>query len=190
MTEVKPEKSAVFLDRDGTLILDKDYLHKPEEVEYFVGALEAMKRLQDAGFVLIMVTNQSGVGRGYFTMQDVENVHARIRADLATLGVTLAAVYTAPEAPDQPSRGRKPSPAFLHDARDAFGLDLARSYMVGDKLIDLEAGWNAGVRRSLLVRTGYGSMVEKNEAIGLKNAVVVDAFAQAAEWMIEDFNHR
>lgn len=190
MTEANPGQPAVFLDRDGTLILDKDYLHKPEEVEYFPGALEAMKRLQDAGFVLVMVTNQSGVGRGYFTMQDVENVHAKIRADLAALGVTLAAIYTAPEAPDQPSRGRKPSPAFLHDARDAFGLDLARSYMIGDKFIDLEAGWNAGVKRSLLVRTGYGAKVEKKEAAQLKNAVVVDGFAQAAEWMIADFNHR
>ena len=190
MTEVKPGQPAVFLDRDGTLILDKDYLHKPEEVEYFPGALEAMKRLQDAGFVLVMVTNQSGVGRGYFTMQDVENVHAKIRADLAVLGVALTAVYTAPEAPDQPSRGRKPSPAFLFDARDAFGLDLARSYMVGDKLIDLEAGWNAGVRRSLLVRTGYGAKEEKKEAAQLRNAVVLDGFALAAAWMINDFNQR
>ena len=183
-------KPAVFLDRDGTLIVDKDYLHKPEEVEYFPGALEAMKRLQDAGFVLVMVTNQSGVGRGYFTMQDVENVHAKIRADLAALGVTLSEIYTAPEAPDQPSRGRKPSPAFLHDARDAFGLDLARSYMIGDKLSDLEAGWNAGVKRSLLVRTGYGTKVEQKEAAQLKGAVVVDGFAQAAEWMIGDLSPR
>jgi D-glycero-D-manno-heptose 1,7-bisphosphate phosphatase len=145
-----------------------------------------MKRLQDAGFVLVMVTNQSGVGRGYFTMADVENVHAKIRADLAALGVTLAEIYTAPEAPDQPSRGRKPSPAFLHDARDAFGLDLTRSYMIGDKLIDLEAGWNAGVERSLLVRTGYGAKVEKKEAANLENAVVVDGFAQAAEWILKE----
>ena len=186
MTEVKLGQPAVFLDRDGTLIADRDYLHKPEEVEYVPGALEAMKRLQNAGFALVMVTNQSGVGRGYFTMQDVEKVHAKIRADLATLDVTLTAVYTAPEAPDQPSRGRKPSPAFFFDARDAFGLDLARSYMIGDKLIDLEAGWNAGVRRSLLVRSGYGAKVEKKEAAHLKNAVVADSFAEAAEWMIEN----
>ncbi len=190
MTEVKPGRPAVFLDRDGTLIADKDYLHKPEEVEYVPGALEAMKHLQDAGFALVMVTNQSGVGRGYFTMQDVENVHAKIRDDLAVLGVTLAEIYTASEAPDQPSRGRKPSPAFLHDARDAFGLDLARSYMIGDKLIDLEAGWNAGVRRSLLVRTGYGAKVEKKDTAQLTSAIVVDGFAQAAKWIISDFNPR
>ena len=186
MTEVKPGQPAVFLDRDGTLILDKDYLHKPEEVEYFPGALEAMKRLADAGFLLVMVTNQSGVGRGYFTMADVENVHAKIRADLAALGVTLAAVYTAPEAPAQPSRGRKPSPAFLFDARDAFGLDLARSYMVGDKLIDLEAGWNAGVKRSLLVRTGYGAKEELKERVKNGEALVVDDFRQACESILKD----
>jgi D-glycero-D-manno-heptose 1,7-bisphosphate phosphatase len=175
---------AVFLDRDGTLILDKDYLHKPEEVEYFPGALDALKRLQDAGFLLVMVTNQSGVGRGFFTLADVEAVHARIQADLTAIGVKLAAIYIAPEAPDQPSRGRKPSPAFLHDARDAFGIDLAQSYMIGDKLIDLEAGWNAGVKRSLLVRTGYGAKVEQKEATKLKDAVVVDGMAEAAAWIL------
>jgi D-glycero-D-manno-heptose 1,7-bisphosphate phosphatase len=182
MADLKP---AVFLDRDGTLIVDKDYLHKPEEVEYFPGALDALKRLQDAGFVLVMITNQSGVGRGYFTLADVDKVHAKIEADLAAVGVKLAAIHIAPEAPDQPSRGRKPSPALLFDARDALGLDLSRSYMVGDKLIDLEAGWNAGVKRSLLVCTGYGAKEEKKHGEKLKNSVVVDGFAQAAEWILE-----
>ncbi len=181
MADLKP---AVFLDRDGTLILDKDYLHKPEEVEYYPGALEALKRLQDAGFVLVMITNQSGVGRGYFTLEDVEKVHAKIQADLAEIGVKLAAIHIAPEAPDQPSRGRKPSPALLFDARDALGLDLSRSYMIGDKLIDLEAGWNADVKRSLLVRTGYGAKEETKHAAQRKDAVVVDGLADAAGWIL------
>jgi D-glycero-D-manno-heptose 1,7-bisphosphate phosphatase len=183
MADLKP---AVFLDRDGTLIVDKDYLHKPEEVEYYPGALEALKRLQDAGFLLVMITNQSGVGRGYFTLADVEKVHAKIEADLAATGVRLSAIHIAPEAPDQPSRGRKPSPALLFDARDALGLDLSRSYMIGDKLIDLEAGWNAGVKRSLLVRTGYGAKQELKGGVPLKEAVVVDDFVHAADWMLLD----
>ena len=74
----------------------------------------------------------------------------------------LEKIYIAPEAPDQPSRGRKPSPQFLFDARDEFGVDLARSFMIGDKLIDLECGWNAGVKQSILVRTGYGAKLEKS----------------------------
>ena len=131
---------AVFLDRDGTLIVEKNYLCKPEDVELFPGAGAALKRLADAGFKLIMVTNQSGIGRGYFTMADAERVNERVGGDLARDGVRFEKIYIAPEAPDQPSRGRKPSPQFLFDARDEFKLNLAESFMIGDKLIDLECG--------------------------------------------------
>ena len=170
---------AVFLDRDGTLIEEKEYLHRPEAVVIFPGATAALKKLQDAGFRLILVTNQSGVGRGYFTLEDVERVHAHLARELARDGVRFDKIYIAPEAPDQPSRGRKPSPQFLFDARDEFGLDLAQCYMIGDKLIDLECGWNAGVKKSLLVRTGYGKEVEKTSPEKIKEAVVVDGLAEA-----------
>ena len=98
--------------------------------------------------------------RGYFTLADVERVHEHILGKLARDGVQVRKIYIAPEAPDQPSRGRKPSPQFLFDARDEFGIDLSQSYMIGDKHIDLECGWNAGVKKSILVRTGYGKKVE------------------------------
>lgn len=177
---------AVFLDRDGTLIEDKDYLSRPEDVRVYPGVPVALRRLQQAGFKLIMVTNQSGVGRGYFTLAEVEKVHQHLAELLAAQAVVFDKLYVAPEAPDQPSRGRKPSPQFLFDARDEFNLDVARSYMVGDKLIDLECGWNAGVRASLLVRTGYGAKVEVNQSAELKNAVVVDDVPAAAEWILHD----
>src|ERR1017187_5313603 len=132
---------AAFLDRDGTLIAEKNYLCRPEDVSVFPGAAAALKRLQDAGFKLFIVSNQSGVGRGFFTMADVEKVNAHLCAELAREGVSFEKIYIAPEAPDQPSRGRKPSPQFLFDARDEFALDLSQSYLIGDKLIDLECGW-------------------------------------------------
>jgi D-glycero-D-manno-heptose 1,7-bisphosphate phosphatase len=175
---------AVFLDRDGTLIAEKNYLHRPEDVEIFPGAGPALKKLSDAGFKLIMVTNQSGIGRGYFTMADAERVNDRVGADLAPAGVRFEKIYIAPEAPDQPSRGRKPSPQFLFDARDEFNLNLAESFMVGDKLIDLECGWNAGVKKSILVRTGYGTGVERDDAEQLQHAVVVDDLTGMAEWIL------
>jgi D-glycero-D-manno-heptose 1,7-bisphosphate phosphatase len=179
-------KRAVFLDRDGTLIVEKDYLHRPEEVQLYPGVGAALHRLQEAGFLLVMVTNQSGVGRGYFTMADVENVHQRLDELLAPDGVKFERIYIAPEAPDKPSRGRKPSPQFLFDARDELGLDLSQSYMIGDKLIDLETGWNAGVKRSLLVRTGYGTGVEQNGVDSILNkAVVVDNMPAAADWILK-----
>lgn len=175
---------AVFLDRDGTIIEDKDYLHLPEEVVIYPGVCPALKRLQDAGFKLIIVTNQSGVGRGYFPIEDVHRVHEHLSRELAREGVAFEKIYIAPEAPSEPSRGRKPSPQFLFDARDEFGIDLAQSYIVGDKLIDLECGWNAKVKQSILVRTGYGGEVERKG--GLKGAVVVDGIPEAAEWILND----
>ena len=177
---------AVFLDRDGTIVAEKNYLHRPEDVEIFPGAGAALRRLQDAGFKLFMVSNQSGVGRGYFTMADVDKVNAHLCAELARDGVRFEKIYIAPEAPDAPSRGRKPSPQFLFDARDEFGLDLSQSYMVGDKLIDLECGWNAGVKQSILVRTGYGAVVERESAGKLQTAIVLDDLTSMAAWILNN----
>lgn len=175
---------AVFLDRDGVLIEDRHYLHRVEEVVFTPGVITGLRRLADARYQLFIVTNQSGVGRGYFTMTDVEKVHAHLRGEFATQGVTVRKIYVAPEAPDQPSRGRKPSPQFLFDARDEFGLDLAKSFMVGDKLIDLECGWNAGVQSSILVRTGYGRETERQLSPNNHRAAIVDDLAAAAAWIL------
>jgi D-glycero-D-manno-heptose 1,7-bisphosphate phosphatase len=177
-------KPAVFLDRDGVLIEEKNYLHRAEDVVVLPGVGPALKRLADAGFSLFIVSNQSGVGRGYFTLADVERVNEHLCRELGGAGARLEKIYIAPEAPDQPSRGRKPSPQFLFDARDEFGLELAASFMIGDKLIDLECGWNAGVKKSILVRTGYGADTEKVEAEKLKRAVVVDDLSVAADWIL------
>jgi D-glycero-D-manno-heptose 1,7-bisphosphate phosphatase len=175
---------AVFLDRDGTIIEDKDYLSRPEEVVIFPGAAAALKQLCDAGFKLFIVSNQSGVGRGYFTLADVEAVNQHLVSELARDGVQFERIYFATEAPDQPSRGRKPSPQFLFDARDEFGVDLAQSYMIGDKLLDLECGWNAGVKQSILVRTGYGVESERQSAGKLGPAAVVNNLTGAAEYIL------
>ena len=173
-TSANPAKRAVFLDRDGTLVVEKNYLKRPEDVVIFPGAGPALRRLMEAGFVLLIVTNQSGIGRGYYTLDDMHRVNDRVVAELARDGVRFEKIYFAPEHPDHPSRGRKPSPQFLFDARDEFGLDLARSHMVGDKLLDVECGWNAGVKRSFLVRTGYGAELEKSAPEKLTRFTIVD----------------
>ena len=141
-------------------------------------------RLQQAGFKLFIVSNQSGVGRGYFTLADVEKVNEHLMQELGREQVRFEKIYIAPEAPDAPSRGRKPSPQFLLDARDEFDVDLAQSYMIGDKLIDLECGWNAVVKKCLLVRTGYGAELERASADKLGAAAVVDDLSAAAEWIL------
>ena len=177
---------AVFLDRDGVLLEERNYVHRVEDVVFLPGVTAALRRLRDAGFRLFIVTNQSGVGRGYYTLADVANVHAYLEREFAKAGVHFERIYFSPEAPEQPSRGRKPSPQFLFDARDAFGLDLAQSYLIGDKRTDLECGWNAGLRASILVRTGYGAELETQEPESLARAVVVNDLPAAAEWILND----
>ncbi len=179
---------AIFLDRDGTLIVEKNYLSRPEDVQILPATPVGLKRLGDAGFKLFIVSNQSGVGRGYFTLADVDNVNQHLGRKLAGSGVRFEKIYIAPEKPDEPSHGRKPSPQFLFDARDEFGLDLAQSYLIGDKLSDLECGWNAGVKRSILVRTGYGAELERESPEKVSRAVVVDDLAGAADWILSPLN--
>jgi D-glycero-D-manno-heptose 1,7-bisphosphate phosphatase len=176
---------AVFLDRDGTVIEEREYLHRVEDVALLPGAGMALGRLQEGGFRLIFLTNQSGVGRGYFTMTEVEAVHAHLLRILAGDGVRIDRVYIAPEAPDQPSLGRKPSPHFLFQARDELQLSLGDSFMIGDKLIDLQCGWNAGLKQSILVRTGYGAREEREHAALLARALVVDDLAAAAARILD-----
>jgi len=177
-------KRAVFLDRDGTIIQEKNFLHRPEEVLLIPGAEIALERLQAGGFLLFIVTNQSGVGRGYFTMADVDAVNQRVQELAGRMGARFQKIYVAPEAPGAPSYGRKPSPQFLFDARDEFRLDLVESYLIGDKLTDLECGRNAGVKTSILVRTGYGVEAERQSSGTLDASVVVDSLTEAVDWII------
>ena len=145
---------ALFLDRDGTLIFDKDYLHDPEKVELVAGTREAVRRAIDAGCLLFLLTNQSGIGRGFFTMRDYEACHRRLVELLGIREEDFAACGVAPEAPDAPSRYRKPSPAFVLEQLAAFPrLDPARCWMVGDRKSDWQTGLNAGIR-SAAVATG------------------------------------
>ena len=172
-------RRAVFLDRDGTLNVERNYLKDPEQLVLFPGVPDALVRLRDAGFLLFIVTNQSGIGRGYYTESDMHAVNQRLESMLAPVGVRFERIYFAPEAPDQPSRGRKPSPEFLFDARDEFGVDLGRSYLVGDKRADLECGWNAGVKASVLVRTGYGKEAEAKLGDLASRTIVAEDLTEA-----------
>jgi D-glycero-D-manno-heptose 1,7-bisphosphate phosphatase len=173
-------KPAIFLDRDGTIIVEAHYLHEPEKVELIPGAGEAVRRLAEDGFELFIVTNQAGIGRGYYAEEQMHAVNERVAGEFAKFGVAFRKIYFAPEAPDQPSRNRKPSPQMLLDARDEFGIDLDASYMVGDKVSDIECGWNAGVKCSILVRTGYGREHESQLGQATGPLAVIDSIADIA----------
>ena len=144
---------ALFLDRDGTLIPDKDYLADPAGVELLPDVPAALRRARELGYSLFLFTNQSGIGRGYFTLADTHRCNARM-LELIGLGPELfAGTCIAPEAPEQPSLYRKPSPRFILESIAQHGLDPAHCWMIGDRESDLEAGLNAGIR-SAAVCTG------------------------------------
>lgn len=154
---------AVFLDRDGTINIEREYLHRPEDFEFIAGAPLAIKLLKDAGFHVIVVTNQSGVGRGYYAESAVHDLHRYVDSELARADTGIDAYYFCPHHPEHaqgPYRKvcecRKPLAGMLFQAAIDFSLDLASSFMIGDKLADVEAGLTAGCR-SMLVRTGYGA---------------------------------
>ena len=176
-------KRAVFFDRDGTLNVEKRYLCDPEKLELVADIFPALQQIQEAGFELFIVTNQSGIGRGYYTVDDMHAVNAKLIRLLKEQGISFAKIYYAPEAPEQPSYGRKPSPQFLLDAAEEFDIDLSRSFMIGDKPSDLQCGWNAGVQASLLVMTGYGSHVTLESDSQTGTLIEVDSLTVAADYI-------
>lgn len=177
----------MFLDRDGTLNEEVDYLSRPEDLALISGAGEAVRRLNEAGMAVVVVTNQSGIGRGYYGWEDFAAVMARMEALLAEAGARLDAVYACPfHEKGQGEYGvpghadRKPNPGMLLRAAEEHGLDLSRSWMVGDKAPDVEAGRRAGCR-TVLVRTGYGA-AESVEGADLICADVLEAVKRILAW--------
>jgi D-glycero-D-manno-heptose 1,7-bisphosphate phosphatase len=183
---MRNEPRAVFLDRDGTLNVEKEYLSDPEQLVLFPDVIDALTRLRDAGYLLVIVTNQSGIGRGYYTESEMHEVNERLLQILRASAIEIAEIYYAPEAPEEPSRGRKPSPQFLIDARKEFKIDLSRSFMIGDKISDLECGWNAGVKKSILVRTGYGQNTEAAHSAKITGAVIVNSLNEAVDYILSE----
>jgi D-glycero-D-manno-heptose 1,7-bisphosphate phosphatase len=137
---------ALFLDRDGTLIVDRGYLADPAGVELLPGTAAALRRVRELGYRLFLFTNQSGVGRGYHTLDDVHRVNARMEELIGLSAPLFETVCIAPEAPDQPVVYRKPSPRFITETLAAHHLDPARCWMVGDSPADLGAGLAAGIK--------------------------------------------
>jgi D-glycero-D-manno-heptose 1,7-bisphosphate phosphatase len=156
-------RRAVFLDRDGTINIEVQYLSKVEDFQFIPGVPLALKRLKDAGFLLVVVTNQSGIGRGYYDEAALKAVHDHMHQELAAYGAAVDACYFCPHHPKHASGPylkecdcRKPMPGMLLQAARELDIDLAASFMIGDKLADVEAGLKAGCT-PLLVLTGYGS---------------------------------
>ena len=144
-------KRFVFLDRDGTLVRDPGYTHRLEDYALLPGVVPALRRLAAAGFGLAVVTNQSGIGRGLFTLADYHAFERRLEHDLAAQGVHLAASFFCPHRPEDGCACRKPAPGLLLRARDVLGADLAQSFVIGNAVRDVEAGLAAGCAGAVLL---------------------------------------
>jgi D-glycero-D-manno-heptose 1,7-bisphosphate phosphatase len=172
-------RAAAFLDRDGTIIRDADYLADPDGVELLPGAVEGMRKLSEAGFALVIVTNQSGIARGLYTESDFHAVQQRLEQVLREQGVVLDAVFYCPHHPDFTGECdcRKPQLGMYRAAAARLHIDLAASVYIGDRVKDVEPALATG-GRGFLVLTGYGEW----EARGVPEGVsVVADVREAAE---------
>ena len=174
----------MFLDRDGTLARDVGYLSDPAALELLPGLAEALRDLRAGGFALVVVSNQSGVARGFFSLARAHEIMGRLRRELRGLGVELDGVYFCPHLPEQGCGCRKPGAALLLRAAEDLNLSLRHSVMVGDKRLDVEAAHRAG-SAGVLVRTGYGRQEEARAATeGPPPDAVCDDLGEAAKWIL------
>lgn len=185
-------KRAVFLDRDGTINEEVGYLSDPAQVTLLPGAAEALARLRDAGFKLVVVTNQSGIARGYMSEADLAAVNESLARQLEGQGAGIDEYYFCPHHPEHGDKKdcdcRKPRPGMAKRAAREHGIDLGRSYFVGDKCSDVELGINAG-GKSVLVLTGFGKEERRLlEGRGIRPDRIFDGLPEAADWIIRDSN--
>lgn len=181
----------VILDRDGVLNREAEgagYVLEPTQFHWLPGALEALAMLRRAGIYLTVATNQSGVGRGFMTLAQLEAVHDRMRAEAAGHGGSLDAVLFCPHSPDDGCACRKPAPGLIHEALARSRFSAAETIVVGDDQRDLEAASRAGVR-SVLVRTGKGRRTELSLPHG-REIPIYDDLAQLAHAIVECREHR
>jgi D-glycero-D-manno-heptose 1,7-bisphosphate phosphatase len=169
---------AVFIDRDGTVMQDVDYCADANEVAVFPGAGKALQSLQEAGFKIIIITNQSGIGRGYFDEAAYRLVEKEVVRQLAP--AMIAATYFCPHAPEEPCSCRKPSPGMVQQAAVDHAVDLTRSFFIGDKPADVECGRRAGTR-TILAQTGYGRAAGND----VRADHIAPDLADAAAWILQ-----
>jgi D-glycero-D-manno-heptose 1,7-bisphosphate phosphatase len=183
-------RPAVFLDRDGTMIEDVGYLDAIARVAFYPWTVDSIRALNRAGLAVVVVTNQSGIARGFFSEAFVEETHRHISARLEAGGARIDAYYYCPHHPGgtvapyaRPCDCRKPARGLIENAVADLGLDASRSFVVGDKWLDVQLGLAVGAR-AILVRTGSGAVEETRPPAGVAADVVVDNLAAAASWIL------
>jgi len=156
---------AIFLDRDGVINVDKGYVHKIEEFEFVTGAIKALKYFQSLEYMLIIVTNQSGIGRGYYTLNEFKKLTNWMINRLKYDGIEIKEVYFCPHSPESKCECRKPNPGMIKKAAIDFNIDLKKSWMIGDKKSDIDAAKKAGIENTILIS---GEAVKERRREGVK----------------------
>lgn len=183
---MKMGNKAVFIDRDGTINIDGPYLDDPDRFEMCPGVGEGVKKLKENGFKIIVITNQSGIARGYFTEEVLLSIHDRMKIEFDLFGVKLDGIYYCPHHPDDNCDCRKPNTGLFEKAITEHDIDVNQSYMVGDKILDIVAGQKIGVKTILIPETHI-----RNELLSTKNEwechpdYIGDDFVYVAKWIIK-----
>lgn len=155
-------KKAIFLDRDGTINVEKNYVHRIDQWEWIDGAKEAIRLLKQHDYLVVVITNQSGIARGYYTKKEVNQLHQWVQQELKSMKVAIDAFYHCPHHPDftGPCECRKPAPGLVLKAIKELEIDPTLSWIIGDKISDIKSGINAGIE-PILVLTGHGNNEKK-----------------------------
>ena len=172
---------AIILDRDGTINVDSGYTYKIEDLEFFPDVFESLKKLKD--FILIIISNQSGIGRGYYTDEDFHKFNDKLVEELKKQGIIIKKTYYCPHHPDEPCRCRKPNTKFIEDAKKEFDIDIKRSFVIGDHPFDVNLGKNAGCR-SIYLLTGHGKKHEKE--LAKKPDFIAENLSEAVDWILKN----
>lgn len=175
------DQKAIFLDRDGTIIEEVDFLSTVEETRLFPYTIEALQLLCKAGFRLFVTTNQSGIARGYFGSSDVNAIHAKIQSELAGSNLEIEEFFFCPHFPEEGCRCRKPNIGMIERAAEKFPIDLSQSWVIGDKELDIKMGF-AAQTKTALVLTGYGAGYQLS--LNGKPDLIAENLLEAARFIV------
>lgn len=180
------KSKAVFIDRDGTINVDVHYLDNPDKFEMYPGVGDGVKKLKEEGFKIIVITNQSGIARGHFTEKQLFNIHERMKKEIKQFNVTLDGIYYCPHHPDDSCNCRKPNTGLFDMAINEHKIDVKKSYMLGDKILDIGAGKKIGTRTVLIPEPHI-----RDEFLSKKNEweynpdYIANDFMDAVEWILK-----
>jgi len=179
------KNKAIFLDRDGTINVDVHYLDTPNNFKMYPGVGLGVKRLQDAGFKIIVITNQSGIARGYYTLETLERIHEKMLKEFEEYDAHVDGIYFCPHHPDDSCKCRKPKTGMFEKAIEEHDIDIERSFMIGDKHLDMAAGKRVGVEVVLIPESDMKEdMLKNKDSWDITPDCLAKHFMDAVEWIL------